>query len=104
MLKLLRIAGIALLALGLVGSFPLMAQESDADLAAEVEALKKGQQAMRRQLNEIKTMLQQQAKAAPAPARRQGPQVKDVVFDLGTNEVKGAADAGLTLIEFTDYQ
>jgi protein-disulfide isomerase len=102
-MKRIRIAGLALIAFGLVGFSPLMAQESDeTDIRAEIEALKQGQQQMRRQLNEIKTLIQQQAK--PAAPSRQGPKVEDVVFDLGTNEVKGAKDAGLTLIEFTDYQ
>ncbi len=89
-------------AAGLAGISPLVAQESDDDIRAEIEALKKGQQAIRRQLNEIKQLLQQQQK--PAAPRRQGPQVKDVVFDLGSNEIQGSADAGLTLLEFTDYQ
>jgi len=47
----------------------------------------------------LPTLLQQQRPAAP-----QGPKVKDVVFNLGNNDVLGDAGAALTLIEFTDYQ
>jgi len=100
MLKLVRITGLGLLVMGLVAMSPVVAQEADDDIRKEIEALKQGQQDITKQLNEIKRLLQQQAK----PAAPSGPAVKDVVFNLGTNEVKGDAGAKLTLIEFTDYQ
>lgn len=100
MSKTLRIATGGLLVLGLVGALPLLAQEEGDDIRTEIEALKQGQRNIQKQLNEIKRMLQRQ-RQQPA---RQGPQVKDVVFDLGANEVMGEKDARLTLIEFTDYQ
>ena len=79
---------------------PGFAQESEADLRKEIEALKQGQKSIQRQLAEIKRLVQQGAK----PPQRKGPQVKDVVFELGNNAVKGDSGAKLTLIEFTDYQ
>jgi protein-disulfide isomerase len=104
MKRAVRITGTALLALGLMASSSAVAQDSDADLRKEIEALKAGQLNMQKQLNEIKRLVQQQNKAAAAPARPAGPQVKDVAFDLGNNEVKGDRAATLTLLEFTDYQ
>ncbi len=100
MLKLVRITGLGLLVLGLVAVSPALAQEADDDIRKEIEALKQGQKNMQRQLQEIKRLVQQGAR----PPQRQGPQVKDVVFNLGENEIKGDAGAKLTLIEFTDYQ
>jgi len=97
-----RMAGPALLALGLLAVSPGVAQDSEVDIKNDIEALKAGQKNMQRQLNEIKSMLQKQAK--PAPAKRQGPKVDGVVFNLGSNEVKGDKKAQLTLLEFTDYQ
>jgi len=77
----------------------LMAQDSDADLRAEIDALKQGQQQINQQLQEIKKLLQARPAAAP-----RGPDVEGKIFDLGDNPVKGASTAKLTLVEFTDYQ
>jgi hypothetical protein len=75
-----------------------LAQETDAELRDEIEALKKGQQDIQKQLAEIKKLLQAR------PQGRQGPNVKGMVFDIGDNLVKGPGSAKLTMIEFTDYQ
>ena len=103
MRKAFRYAGPALLALGLVAGSPGVAQDSGADMQKEINELKAGQKNIQRQLNEIKKLIQAQAKPA-APARPSGPKVKGVTFNLGSNEVKGDAKAQLTLLEFTDYQ
>ena len=88
-----------LLVLGATG-FPLAAQEAG-DIEGEIEALKKGQEAIQKELAEIKKLIQ----ARPAaPARPAGPDVAGKVFDLGANLVKGEQTAKLTLVEFTDYQ
>jgi protein-disulfide isomerase len=97
-----RFAGPALLALGLVAGSPGVAQDSDANIQTEIDALKAGQKNIQRQLNEIKKLIQAQAK--PAAAKKSGPKVDGVTFNLGSNEVKGDAGAPLTLLEFTDYQ
>lgn len=89
--------GAALLALSLAPAAPGQTGE---DLRQEIEALKEGQQDIRTEIQELKKLLQQR------PARRapSAPDVKGKVFDLGANPVKGQPAAGLTLVEFTDYQ
>ncbi|MEE8525505.1 MAG: hypothetical protein V3T72_16330 [Thermoanaerobaculia bacterium] len=67
----------------------------------EIEALKKGQQDIQKQLQEIKKLIQARPAAPPPPA---GPNVRGKVFDIGSNPVKGAPTAKFTLVEFTDYQ
>ncbi len=89
------IAATALLLIAGLAASPALAQEQD--LKAEIEALKKGQQEILQQIQELKKLIQGQARPA-------GPNVKDVVFDLGDNPVRGSSTAKLTLIEFTDYQ
>ena len=86
--------------LALAAAPATFAQASDQDLAKEIEALKQGQQQIRKDLQEIKQLVQQQ-KSAPA---RSGPNVAGKVFDIGANPVKGVPTAKLTLIEFLDYQ
>jgi septal ring factor EnvC (AmiA/AmiB activator) len=88
---------------GLVAASPALAQDDPKkqdDLRKDVEELKKGQQQILQQLQELKQMIQSQARPA-APA---GPNVKDVVFDLGANPTLGSERASLMLVEFTDYQ
>jgi protein-disulfide isomerase len=75
----------------------------DTDLRDEIEALKKGQQEIQKQLAEVMKLLKQRP-AAPAQPARRGPQVEGKVFTLGANPVEGESTAKLTLIEFSDYQ
>ncbi|MGB5294914.1 MAG: hypothetical protein WBP34_08185, partial [Thermoanaerobaculia bacterium] len=72
----------------------------DQELRNEIEALQQGQEQIKKELAEIKRLLQARP-AAPAPA---GPNVKDKTFDIGDNPVLGEQTAKLTLVEFTDYQ
>lgn len=90
---------VAAVILALATAPVLRAQDEDADLRRDIEALKKGQQQIQQQLQEIKRLVQ----ARPA-ARPSGPNVAGKVFDLGNNPIKGASTAKLTLVEFTDYQ
>ncbi len=92
-------AGLSALLFSVPFSPAAVAQTSDDELRQEIEALKKGQQDIQKQLQEIKKLVQ----AKPA-ARPSGPNVKGKVFDLGANPVKGASTAKVTLVEFTDYQ
>ena len=80
-----------------LASVPVWAQ-SDAELKQEIEALKQGQQQIRKELSEIKTLLQRR------PAAPSGPNVSGKIFDLGNKPIKGEPTAKLTLIEFLDYQ
>lgn len=93
--------GLGALLLSLPLAPPAAAQTSDEELRQEIEALKKGQQDIQKQLQEIKKLIQSQPKAAARPS---GPNVKGKVFDLGANPVKGESTAKVTLVEFTDYQ
>ena len=72
--------GAGVLAGGLLAGAPARAQD---DLRKDVE--------------ELKQMLQSQARPA-------APSVKDVVFNLGANPTRGSDQAKLTLVEFTDFQ
>jgi hypothetical protein len=75
----------------------LAQQQSTEDLKKEIEALKEGQKAIQKDLQEIKTLLKSRP-AGPAPP----PQ--NVVLDLGKNPFKGERNAKLTLVEISDYQ
>ncbi len=81
---------------------PGFAQETSSegvnDLKEEIEALKEGQKAIQKELQEIKSLLR--ARQAPAPA----PPPREFVLDLGGSPFKGDETAKLTLVEFTDYQ
>ncbi|TDI12346.1 MAG: hypothetical protein E2P07_03610 [Acidobacteria bacterium] len=70
------------------------------DLKEEIEALKEGQKAIQKELQEIKSLLRERQAPAPAPA----PPPREFVLDLGGNPFKGDENAKLTLVEFTDYQ
>ncbi len=100
MLRVLTKVGIGIAVLAFLVGSPGLAQ-SDADIKKEIEELKQGQRSIQKQLVELKRLVQAQAKPA---AKRQGPKVEGVVFNLGDAVVKGEDSAKLTLIEFTDYQ
>ncbi len=68
------------------------------DLKEEIEALKEGQKAIQKELQEIKSLLT--ARQTPVPA----PPPREFVLDLGGSPFKGDENAKLTLVEFTDYQ
>jgi len=72
-------------------------QQTDPKLWDEIQALKKGQEELRKELQEIKQFLQVR-QGAPAP------DVRNVAIDLGNHPSKGSTTAKLTLMEFSDYQ
>ena len=74
-----------------------MAQEQD--LRQEIEALKRGQEQIRKQLDQILEQLKPRPSAA-----RPGVKVENVAFNLGANPANGVDTAKLTLVEFSDYQ
>jgi protein-disulfide isomerase len=65
-------------------------------LKKDIDALKEGQTAIQKDLQEIKALLRARPSAA-APAQ-------EVVLTVGDAPSKGNKDARLTLVEFTDYQ
>ena len=77
---------------------PTTAQETEGDLRQEIEALKKGQRKIQRDVDKILKILSPPARA------RAGAKVRDVIFDLRDNPIEGVSTAKLTLLEFTDYQ
>jgi len=83
---------------------PGFAQETSSegvnDLKEEIEALKEGQKAIQKELQEIKSLLRARQAPAPAPA----PPPREFVLDLAGSPFKGDENAKLTLVEFTDYQ
>jgi protein-disulfide isomerase len=77
---------------------PASAQQPPTDdLKKDIEALKDGQKAMQKDLEEIKTLLKSRPAGPPPP-------LQNVVLDLGKNPFKGERTAKLTLVEFSDYQ
>jgi len=78
-------------------SLPAFAQSADEinTLKKEIEALKEGQKAMQKDIQEIKNSLR--AKQAP-------PEFKEAVIELGDNPFKGDKNAKVTLVEFSDFQ
>jgi len=65
------------------------------DLKKEVETLNQNMNAMQKDIQEIKALLQNRVRVTPP---------QSVVMDLGKRPVKGKADAKLTLVEILDYQ
>ena len=83
-------------------SFSALSANTKRDISELQEAiaeLKEGQEAMQKDLAEIKKLVQKGARAAPAKA---GFREQDV--SIGDSPVIGDAKATITLIEFSDYQ
>ena len=69
-------------------------------LGKDIEAIKEGQQALQKDIQELKTLLQTRpVAAAPAPAAP-----PPAVLSVAGAPFKGEQTAKLTLIEFTDFQ
>jgi protein-disulfide isomerase len=93
----------SVITLCLIMPFIAQAQSGNdiASLAAEIEALKQGQQAIQKDVAEIKQILQQ---AMQRQARARPPEFKPQDISIAESPFLGEADAPLTLVEFTDYQ
>lgn len=70
-------------------------------LRNDVQGLKDSLSAIQKDLQELKTLLQQQARQAPAPVQ---PQPQDIVLSLDGRVPKGDKNAKVILVEYTDYQ
>ena len=91
-----RLVGSILL---IVLAVPVVHAQSGDDLKAlqsEMEALKQRQLAVEKELQELRTVLRRMT----SPAR----DADNVVIDLAGHPSKGAADAALTLVEFSDFE
>ena len=93
----LRLLAGLVLACFLSAPLALAQQQPTDDLKKDIEALKEGQKAIQKDLQEIKTLLQSRPAGPPPPPQ-------NVVLDLGKSPVKGERTARLTLVEFSDYQ
>lgn len=82
----------------LLGAGPALAQSPDelGALKKDVEALKEGQAAMQKELQEIKALLRGRSAVATEP--------QNVVLGVDGHPAQGDKDAKVTLIEFSDYQ
>lgn len=92
-----RLALNLVLACFLSAPVALAQQTSTEDLKKDIDALKEGQKAIQKDLEEIKTLLKSRPAGPPPP-------LQNVVLDLGKNPFKGERTAKLTLVEFSDYQ
>jgi len=82
---------------------PFAAAQSADDMASlrkDIEALKQGQAALLRELQQIKTLLS----ANPPGPRAAAAPPSEVTLSVGDGPSKGKKDAKITLVEFTDYQ
>ena len=76
----------------------VVAKSSTAELKEEIQALKQGQEQIRKDLEEIKKLLQKGARAAPAK-----PAFKPTDIKLVNAPYKGKNTAPVTLVEYSDY-
>jgi protein-disulfide isomerase len=101
------IPGLILLTLFCVpSSFAQKPSQSDEDLKAlrqEIEAVKAGQTAIQKQLQEIKDLLKTMP-VAGQPAAPAGPDLSTITMDLKGEPFKGDKNARIVLVEFSDYQ
>ncbi len=80
----------------ILSTSPAPAQQPPTDdLKKDIEAIKEGQKAIQKDIQEIKALLQKAQPAAPP---------QNVVLELGKSPFKGESKAKLTLVEFSDYQ
>jgi len=69
----------------------------------EIKALKEGQSAIQRDLEEIKSLLRtRQAQAQFQPPSP--PEFKETLVNISNGHVRGEKNAKLLMIEFSDYQ
>ncbi len=96
---LLALGVAAPLALGLAAG-PALAQSSEQieALRSEIEALKRGQAAIQKSLQDVLAILK------PLRRRTQAQKFEPKGVDLAGAARRGADDAPVTLVEFTDYQ
>src|SRR5574341_639398 len=95
----LAIVALAWMVLFLIAPQISLAQSSEElkALRKELEEIKRGQSAIQKELEAIKSLLQ--PRQAPPPV-----QPVNVVFTTASDPSKGSKNAKVALIEFTDYQ
>ena len=79
------------------------AQSSD-KLDKTLDQLNQTNQAILKELQEIHRLLQQQQQQAPSPAVIPGDAIPNAPVDIANEPVRGAANAKVAIIEFSDFQ
>ena len=101
MKKFVTLAIFAMLTLFYVQAVP--AQQPSAEelkgIREEIKALKEGQTAIQKELQEIKNLLRARQAQPQAP-----PEFKEAMIDIAGDPFKGVDTAKLVLIEFSEYQ
>ncbi len=98
-----RYSGYMVLVLGLTllfsvqPAFSQTAEEFKA-LQKEIDTLKEGQAGLKKDIQDLKKLVE--SKPAAAPAR----EIKDAVVNIKGAPIKGDKNAKLVFIEFSDYQ
>jgi hypothetical protein len=69
-------------------------------LKKEIDALKEGQTAIQKDLQEIKNLL----RARPTAAAQPPPPPSEAIVSIDGSPFKGKKDARVTIVDFTDYQ
>jgi len=95
--------GVAILGLVLAQTSSAQSGDDVRALNKEIEALKAGQTAIQKDVQEIKSLLQGAAAQAPTPARA-GAEPVDLIVSVEGAPSKGEKTAKVTVVEFTDYQ
>jgi hypothetical protein len=99
---------VILLALVFLISFnsqPVLSQTADEirSLRDEIKTLKEGQNAIQKDLQEIKSLLRTRL-AQPQPQPPSPPEFKETVLNIDSGHARGDKSAKLVMIEFSDYQ
>jgi protein-disulfide isomerase len=95
-----NVAALCLLALVILAPAPTAFSQSNEDLKKEIQSLKTGQEAIQKDLQEIKKLLAARpAAAGPAPE-----QALNAIISIDGEPTKGDKNAKLTLVEFSEYQ
>ena len=95
-----NVAALCVLALVLLAPARSAFSQSDEDLKKEIQSLKAGQEAIQKDLQEIKKLLA----ARPAAAGAAPEQALNAIINIDGEPVKGDKNAKLTLVEFSEYQ
>ena len=98
--------GLLLLGLGLPAPYAVAQPSPELqELQETLHELKAGQQAIQKDLQELKAIFMRAARQAAQQAGQQAAQPpQEVVLRVDHEPFKGELNARLTLIEFTDYQ
>ena len=101
-----NVMSLVLVALVSVASFDAQSAFSQStdeikSLRDEIKALKEGQSAIQRDLQEIKNLLRTR-QAQPQPPSP--PEFKEAVLSIDSGHARGNKNAKLVMLEFSDYQ